>query len=92
MTVEFSAIVSILLPIFAVIVLGYILRRGNFPGDNFWQPAESLTYYVLFPALLVQKIATAADVSFSFLPLAALLPLLAIGVGLGTNWLASRRA
>lgn len=27
-----------------------------FPGEGFWQPAEKLTYFVLFPVLLVNKL------------------------------------
>lgn len=52
-------IAGTLFPIFSVILLGYCCRRAGFPGDGFWQPAERLTYYVLFPALLIQKIAAA---------------------------------
>jgi len=40
-------------PIFALILLGLVLRRINFPGPDFWPVSERLTYYVLFPALLI---------------------------------------
>jgi malonate transporter len=42
-----------ILPIFALILLGAVFRRGGFPGDDFWRPAERVTYYVFFPALLI---------------------------------------
>ena len=44
-------------PIFALILLGLGLRRIGFPGDGFWPAAERLTYFVLFPALLVHRMA-----------------------------------
>lgn len=60
------SIIKILAPIFSVIIAGYFLRRKNFPGENFWGPAEQITYYVLFPALLIHKIATATLITGSF--------------------------
>lgn len=54
------SILGALLPIFAVILSGYAFRRVRFPGDEFWPYAEQFTYFVLFPALLLQKTATAA--------------------------------
>lgn len=60
------SIFEILAPIFSIIILGHILRRKNFPGENFWGPAEQFTYYVLFPALLIHKIATAPLITGGF--------------------------
>jgi hypothetical protein len=34
-----------LVPIFALILLGYGLRRYRIVPDEFWVPAEKLTYY-----------------------------------------------
>ncbi|MEH6446437.1 MAG: AEC family transporter [Oceanospirillaceae bacterium] len=46
-------IANALVPIIFTILLGYAIKRsGKFTSD-FWQGAESLTYYVLTPALLV---------------------------------------
>ncbi|MCP5159142.1 MAG: AEC family transporter [Gammaproteobacteria bacterium] len=50
-------IFSALGPIFALILFGLGLRRVGFPGDGFWPAAERLTYFVLFPALLVHRLA-----------------------------------
>lgn len=41
-----------LLPIFALLVLGNLLRRNGFPGGDFWGMADKMVYWVLFPALL----------------------------------------
>ncbi len=65
------SILAILFPVFATIILGLGLRRSGFPGDKFWQPAESLTYYVLFPALLVHKIAGGESAGNDIFPLLA---------------------
>jgi len=46
-------------PVFSLIIIGSVFRRINFPGNLFWPLAEKLTYYALFPALLVTTLATA---------------------------------
>ncbi|WP_144822135.1 AEC family transporter [Marinobacter piscensis] len=51
--------VQALVPVFALIVLGHLLRRWAFPSVGFWPQAERLTYYVLFPAMLVYKLGQA---------------------------------
>lgn len=48
-----------LIPVFGLIVLGYVLRRVDFPGDSFWPQAEKFTYFLLFPAMLIYKLTTA---------------------------------
>lgn len=48
-----SAIITGLLPVFILILLGYALKRYQIVGDGFWAPAEKITYYVFFPALLI---------------------------------------
>ncbi|XKH00510.1 AEC family transporter [Marinobacter nauticus] len=52
-------VVQALFPVFALILLGHLLRRWNFPGGDFWPQAERFTYYVLFPAMLVYKLGQA---------------------------------
>ncbi|SDX11033.1 AEC family transporter [Marinobacter mobilis] len=52
-------LVQALVPVFALIMMGYLFRRWNFPGDTFWLQAERFTYYVLFPAMLVYKLGQA---------------------------------
>lgn len=44
-------------PVFLLIVIGAILNRMDFPGSAFWPGIERLTYYLLFPALLVHRLA-----------------------------------
>lgn len=64
------AILSALGPIFFLIVLGYVLRRSQFPGEVFWPGVEKLTYFLLFPALLVHKLALAELDDYAIAPLA----------------------
>lgn len=54
-----SGTIAALVPVFAVIVLGYGLRRGRFVDEGFWSAAERITFYVFFPALLVASTAKA---------------------------------
>ncbi len=63
------AILSALIPTFALIVLGFILRQHKFLPDAFWPGAEKLTYYVTFPALLFSNTARA---DLGSLPLAGI--------------------
>jgi malonate transporter and related proteins len=51
-----------ILPIFLLIVVGYLFKRTGFIGDGFWAPAEKLVYYVLLPALIIRSI-TQSDLS-----------------------------
>ncbi len=48
-----------LVPVFGLILLGYLLKRAGFPGDTFWGQAEKLTYFLFFPAMLIYKLTNA---------------------------------
>jgi len=48
--------VTALVPVFAVICLGFILRRTGFLDEGFWPQAERMIYYILFPPLLITSI------------------------------------
>lgn len=65
-----TTIIGALAPIFMLILLGWGFRARNFLNDAFWVPAERLTYYVLFPALLVANL---AEAKLTGLPVAAIL-------------------
>ena len=67
-------------PIFALILLGLGLRRFGFPGDGFWPAAERLTYFILFPALLVHRLALARLGDYAVLPVAAVIATLLLGM------------
>lgn len=73
-------IVQALWPVFALIMLGYLARRADFPGAAFWPLLERLIYFVLFPVLLVDRLAQAdmRGVQLEWVLLAVLL-LVAVG-------------
>lgn len=59
------SILNSLLPVFLIIICGYVLKKSNFPGDKFWPGAERIVYYILFPALLFSSSAGASWESYS---------------------------
>ncbi len=54
-----DAVLGALVPVFLVIALGWVLKRGLLPEASHWIALERLTYFVLFPALLVVSIVRA---------------------------------
>ena len=54
-----AVVISALLPVFLLIVLGFVLRRSLMRLDTQWHGLERLTYYVLFPTLLIQTLVKA---------------------------------
>lgn len=51
-------ILSALTPIFAIILLGFLLSRTPVSSQAVWSELERLTYYVFFPALLVIRLSS----------------------------------
>ncbi|GGE47159.1 transporter [Agaricicola taiwanensis] len=51
--------INTLIPVFLVIALGFGLQRMGLVTGAMWEGMERITYYVLFPILLVQTLATA---------------------------------
>lgn len=51
------AVALSLIPVFALIALGAVLRRRSLLDGNGWAALERLTYFVLFPPLLFMSIA-----------------------------------
>ncbi|WP_315758615.1 MULTISPECIES: AEC family transporter [unclassified Bradyrhizobium] len=52
-------VIAALAPVFLLIVVGFGLRRSLMRLDTQWHGLERLTYYVLFPALLLQSLVKA---------------------------------
>ncbi|PKG37398.1 AEC family transporter [Psychromonas sp. Urea-02u-13] len=48
--------INALIPIMALIILGFILKRTQFLPEETWPGMEKLTYFVLFPALLIRTL------------------------------------
>ncbi len=60
---------TVLVPIFAVILLGVLCKRSGFLDESFWWQAEKATYYVFFPCLLMGNLSTARFGDFALLPM-----------------------
>ena len=78
-------------PVFAMILLGYGLRRAGFPSEEYWTLNDRLVYWVLMPALFFQQIST---VDAGAAPLGPFLLALAGGFFAATafGWAAARAA
>ena len=74
----------LLLPDFALILLGAAIRRWMHLGDHFWNGVEKLVYFILFPALLINAIVrTRLDLAAALPLLATAFAALAAGMALG---------
>jgi predicted permease len=67
--------ISALLPIIMLIILGFILKRIRFLPEDTWLGIEKLTYFILFPALLIN---TLAKQSLTGIPWSSILSIVAI--------------
>lgn len=74
------SVFAAIIPVFILLVLGNVARRSGFLDETFWAQAEKATYFVLFPALLVERLAR-ADVDFAaagwFILMSLLIPVIA---------------
>ncbi len=77
-------VVFAILPVFALIFLGTGLRTAGILGPAFWEGAERLTYFLLFPALLLTTLASAEFGDLAVLPMTAAIAaaVLAMAAGL----------
>ena len=53
------SVIFAIIPVFLLIALGGGLKRYNFPGDAFWPLADKMTYFIFFPALLIDNLSNA---------------------------------
>lgn len=63
------SILTSLLPVFVIIICGYVFKKTKFPGDDFWPGTERIVYYFLYPALLFSS---SAGASWEFYSVAAM--------------------
>jgi malonate transporter and related proteins len=77
-------IILTIAPVFVLICLGYLLRRGGIPSTEFWNLNDRLVYFLLMPALFFVRISTADLSGATLIPLAGTLYagfFLALGFG-----------
>ena len=82
-----AVVLAALTPVFLLIVLGFALKRSLMRLETQWHGLERLTYYVLFPALLIVTLVKAdlgavpiAGVGGALLLSALLMSLLCLGL------------
>ena len=74
-------VVLAIAPVFLLIFLGYGIRARDLLAEDFWEPAERLIYFALFPALLVSTLASADLGNLDIGPMAgALVAAIAVAV------------
>lgn len=86
-------IVISIAPVFVLICLGYGLRRGGIPSEEFWNLNDRLVYFLLMPALFYVRISTAELSGEVLATLASVLYaafFAAIGYGVLVGWLIRR--
>jgi malonate transporter and related proteins len=79
---------SLLFPDFAMIAAGFVMIRTQWLGRSFWEGAEKLVYFVLFPALLFAAISRsnlALGATASVVQIAVLTMLAGAGLGMLTR-------
>jgi predicted permease len=54
-----AVVIAALLPVFLLIVVGFVLKRTLIRSETQWQGLERLTYYVLLPLFLIQTLVKA---------------------------------
>ncbi|HPY42320.1 MAG TPA: AEC family transporter [Thiolinea sp.] len=54
-----TLILATVLPIFVLLMLGYMAKRSSFLPAEFWPYVEKASYYVLLPALLILNLSQA---------------------------------
>ncbi|KVD46872.1 transporter [Burkholderia sp. ABCPW 11] len=66
-----QTVLTALVPIFVLILTGFVLRQRRLLPDAFWLPCETLNYYYMFPALMFGQVAKANLTQFPVRPIAA---------------------
>jgi len=80
-------ILSLLVPDFTLILIGYVLIRLTDWGDSFWTGLEKLVYFILFPALLFVSTAR-TPLDFHTTGKLLQVALIAVASGIALGWLA----
>ncbi len=78
-------IITTIVPIFAVILIGWLARRQGFMPDDFFSPANRLVYYVAIPAM-VFKAVSGASLKVQFNSLVVGIALAAVLVVFALAW------
>ncbi len=83
------SILTTIIPIFAVVMVGWIARRKGFMPQEYWGPANRLVFYIAIPAMIFQAVSRAC-LDRQFDPLLMAFTLMASAAGYLAGWLAAR--
>lgn len=88
-----ASITDALIPVLALILVGFIIQRTNFLPPTFWPSAEKLTYFLLMPATLIHNLANKQIGSLPWLKILLSVEgvVLASAAMITLWWLANRR-
>ncbi|MFO7556178.1 MAG: AEC family transporter [Desulfobacterales bacterium] len=89
-------IATTIIPIFAVITLGWVARLKGFIQPEFLGPANRLVYYMAIPAMIFHAISKASlktqfDIAVLFITLFSVLAVFAVSWCVGVLWCIERR-
>lgn len=89
-------IATTIIPIFAVITLGWVARLKGFIQPEFLGPANRLVYYMAIPAMIFHAISKASlktqfDIAVLFITLFSVLAVFAVSWCVGVLWRIERR-
>lgn len=60
-------VLNSIFPVFALIILGYLLKKFSLTNDAFLKTSDRLVYFIFFPALLFWKIGGASSIIIDWL-------------------------
>ncbi|RTZ99270.1 MAG: AEC family transporter [Deltaproteobacteria bacterium] len=81
-------VAATIIPIFAIIILGWLARRRGFLPPEFLGPANRLVYHIAIPAMIFNALSRATLTS-QFSPLIIALTLISACCAYGVAWLAA---
>ncbi|MEE9455464.1 MAG: AEC family transporter [Paracoccaceae bacterium] len=81
-------VIEAIIPVFTIVMLGFILRKIGFIATEFWGAVEDLCFYIFFPALLAKTmiLADLAAVDASGFTLTILISTALIGAAMLALW------
>ena len=83
-------IISTIIPIFIIIILGWVVRKKNFLPDGFLGPANRLVYYIAIPSMIFRAISK-ASFHEEFNTMVLIITLSCVLIVSGISWIFSLR-
>ena len=70
-------VINAILPILALLIIGYVIRKKWITNNDFWSDINSFVYYFMFPCLMVKSIGMTnfQGIEFSFISILVMIVL-----------------